>query len=82
MIGYVCKKFDFDVTPMAMGFILGPILEYSFGQTVTLAQGNLLHYMFIERPITAVIFAMTPVATFLLWRRSMPMRNKFGGSGG
>ncbi|MFC1665750.1 tripartite tricarboxylate transporter permease [Pseudomonadota bacterium] len=80
IIGYICKKFAFDVTPMAMGFILGPILEYSFGQTVTLAQGNLLHYMLIERPITAVIFAATPVVTFLLWRRSMRMRSKFGGS--
>ena len=80
VIGYVCKKLAFDVTPMAMGFILGPILEYSFGQTVTLAQGNILYYMFVERPITATIIAATPVVTFLLWRRSMRMRRQYSGS--
>ncbi len=74
--GYAAKKLHFDVTPMAMGFILGPILEYSFGQTVTLAQGNLLYYMFIERPVTAVIILGTPVLTYLLWRRSTRLRNE------
>jgi len=74
--GYIAKKLHFDVTPMAMGFILGPILEYSFGQTVTLAQGNMLNYMFIERPVTAVIILGTPVLTYLLWRRSTRLRNE------
>jgi putative tricarboxylic transport membrane protein len=76
--GYIAKKLHFDVTPMAMGFILGPTLEYSFGQSIALSQGNLLHYAFVERPVTASIFALTPVITFLLWRRSMRFRRQFG----
>jgi len=75
--GYAAKKLSFDVTPMVMGFILGPILEYSFGQSVVLAQGNLLHYLFVERPITAGIFIATPVITYLLWRRSRRLRQNF-----
>ena len=43
--GYIAKKLHFDVTPMAMGFILGPTLEYSFGQSITLSNGQLFSYM-------------------------------------
>ena len=74
--GYIAKKLHFDVTPMAMGFILGPILEYSFGQTMVLSQGNLPYYIFVERPITAVIVLGTPVLTYLLWRRSARLRRE------
>jgi putative tricarboxylic transport membrane protein len=75
--GYAAKKMHFDVTPMVMGFILGPILEYSFGQSVTLSQGNLLHYLFVERPVTAGIFIATPIITYLLWRRSRRVREQY-----
>jgi len=76
--GYVAKKLHFDVTPMAMGFILGPTLEYSFGQSITLSNGDLFGYMLFERPITAVIIALTPIFTFLMWRRSNRLRKQFG----
>lgn len=76
--GYIAKKLHFDVTPMAMGFILGPTLEYSFGQSVTLSSGHLFSYMMFERPITGVIFALTPIVTFLMWRRSNRLRKQFG----
>jgi len=76
--GYAAKKLHFDVTPMVMGFILGPILEYSFGQSVTLSQGNLPYYLFVERPVTAGIFIATPVITYLLWRRSRRVREQYG----
>ena len=63
---------------MAMGFILGPTLEYSFGQSVTLSSGQLLSYMVFERPISGVIFALIPIITFLMWRRSNRLREQFG----
>ncbi|MFQ5439790.1 MAG: tripartite tricarboxylate transporter permease, partial [Paracoccaceae bacterium] len=75
--GYLAKKLAFDVTPMVMAFILGKELEYSFGQTLVLAQGNLLHFLLIERPITAIILLATPVLSFLLWRKSMRLRKEF-----
>ena len=79
--GYIAKKLHFDVTPMAMGFILGPTLEYSFGQSITLSNGQLFGYMVFERPITSVILALTPFITFLMWRRSNRLRKQFGGDG-
>jgi putative tricarboxylic transport membrane protein len=66
---------------MAMGFILGPTLEYSFGQSITLSNGELFGYMLFERPITAVILTLTPIVTFLMWRRSNRLRKQFGTEG-
>lgn len=76
--GYLAKKLHFDVTPLAMGFILGPTLEYSFGQSITLSNGALFSYMMFDRPISAAIFIMTPIVTFLMWRRSMGLRRQYG----
>jgi putative tricarboxylic transport membrane protein len=76
IFGYVAKKLNFDVTPMVMGYILGPVLEYSFGQTINLGRGDTLHYILSARPITAVILAITPFVTAGLWWRSVRLRRK------
>jgi putative tricarboxylic transport membrane protein len=76
IFSYVAKKLSFDVTPMVMGYILGPVLEYSFGQTVNMAQGDTLHFIFVARPVTATILAITPFVTAMLWWRSSRLRRK------
>lgn len=78
--GYLARKVSFDVTPMVMAFILGKEIEYSLGQTLTLAQGNLLGYIIFERPITVVILLATPAIAYLLWRRSRRLRREFAGA--
>jgi putative tricarboxylic transport membrane protein len=75
--GYLAKKLHFNVTPLAMGFILGPPMEYAFGQTVILAQGEIFGYIFIERPITAGLVVATPIISYLMWRRSIKLRRQF-----
>jgi putative tricarboxylic transport membrane protein len=75
-LGYAARKLQFDVSPMVMAFILGPILEYSFGQTVNLAGGNLLHYMFIDRPFAAAIFMLIPVFSVLFSVKAVRRRRK------
>jgi putative tricarboxylic transport membrane protein len=74
--GYICKKFQFDVSPMVMAFILEPILEYSFGQTLNMGGGNMAHYLFIERPAAGILFLLIPVVSFFFWRRTMKQRHK------
>jgi putative tricarboxylic transport membrane protein len=76
IFSYVAKKLSFDVTPTVMGYILGPVLEYSFGQTVNMARGDTLHYIFVARPVTATILAITPFVTAMLWWRSSRLRRK------
>ena len=78
IVGYLSKKLHFDGTPLAMGFILGSPLEYAFGQTMILSGGNLFGYIFLERPITAAVIVLTPIITYLMWRRSMRLRREFG----
>jgi putative tricarboxylic transport membrane protein len=72
--GYGARKLGFDVTPMVMAFILGTPLEVAFGQTLSLSQGDAVGYLLSERPIAVALLLLTPVVAYLLWRRSMRLR--------
>ena len=74
--GYVCRKLHFDVSPMVMAFILGPILEYSFGQTLNMARGDLFHYLTFDRPTAGVIFLIIPVVSIWFWQKTLRKRRK------
>ncbi len=74
LIGYGARKLSFDVTPMVMAFILTPVLEYSLGQSILLSQGNLFHYIVVERPLALGIILATPVLTWLMWYRTRKLR--------
>lgn len=76
VLGYVAKKLRFDVSPMVMGFILGPVFEYALGQTLSMSQGSLLSFIFVERPIAAVVLVVTPWIVWLLWRRADRLRRE------
>lgn len=69
IFGYICRKLDFDVTPLVMGFILLPPLEYAMGQTMLLARGDLGGYLLTQRPITVAVLLITPVLIFWIARR-------------
>ncbi len=74
LVGYAARKLSFDVTPLVMAFILTPVLEYSLGQSILLSQGNLLHYVVVERPLAFGIILATPVLTWLMWYRTRKLR--------
>ncbi|WP_405404405.1 tripartite tricarboxylate transporter permease [Paracoccus sp. Ld10] len=69
LFGYGARKLRFDVTPLVMGFILTPPLEYALAQSVLLSQGNLVGYLVSDRPIAAVVLALTPVLIFWITNR-------------
>ncbi len=75
LLGYGARKMSFDVTPLVMAFILTPVLEYSLGQSILLSQGQLLHYVVVERPFALAIILATPVLTYLMWYRTRRLRN-------
>jgi putative tricarboxylic transport membrane protein len=76
LIGLAAKKAAFDVMPMVMGFILGRELEYSFGQTVSLAGDDFLRFALTERlGMTAIVLA-TPLIGILLGRRMARLRRQ------
>ncbi len=68
LVGVMAKAGKFDVMPMVMGFILGEPLEYSFGQTLAMSEGNLLQFALTERPGMLFILVLTPIIGYLIWR--------------
>ena len=69
IFGIIAKAARFDVMPMVMGFILGPSMEYAFGQTVAMSQGNPLGFFFTDRIGALCVLLSTPIIGYLLWKR-------------
>lgn len=53
VLGYVLKKLKFDLTPLILAFILGPMIEKGFRQSMLMSGGNL--EIFFDRPGTISI---------------------------
>ncbi len=68
LFGVIARYGKFDVMPMVMGFILGEPLEYAFGQTMAMSEGNLISFALTERPGMLAIILLTPIIGFMLWR--------------
>jgi putative tricarboxylic transport membrane protein len=52
VVGYIMRKFGYEEAPLIMAFILGPMLENAFRQSLIMSDGRLS--IFLERPISAV----------------------------
>jgi len=49
-VGYVLRKFEYEEAPLILAFILGPMLEQAFRQSLIMSNGNLR--IFFDRPIS------------------------------
>jgi putative tricarboxylic transport membrane protein len=67
VIGYVMKKFEYEPTPLIMGFILGPLMEKSLRQALIISQGKFAS--FLDKPICIVALSL---AAILLITNVMP----------
>jgi len=59
IFGYLLKKLDYESAPLALGFVLGPMFELSFRQTMSISGGSL--GFFLERPVALVAFTLSAV---------------------
>jgi putative tricarboxylic transport membrane protein len=50
--GYILKKCEYEEAPLLLAFILGPLIENSFRQSLVMSDGRLS--IFITRPISLV----------------------------
>jgi putative tricarboxylic transport membrane protein len=55
-LGYVLRKFEFDVAPIVLGIILSPMLEMSFRQSLALSGGS--YAIFVSRPIAGSMLGL------------------------
>ncbi len=63
LLGYLMLLLRFEVVPVLMGLILGPMFEENLRRTMLLSRGDF--GVFIERPISAAALAVT--AILALW---------------
>lgn len=55
-LGYIVRKLGFSIAPLAIGFVLGPILENSLRQSMVIADGSVAE--FFNAPIALTIYAV------------------------
>ncbi|HSR13263.1 MAG TPA: tripartite tricarboxylate transporter permease, partial [Thermodesulfobacteriota bacterium] len=56
LLGYVMRRLEFDVAPLVLALVLGPMMERSFRETMMIAQGDLT--VFFTRPISATLLGL------------------------
>jgi len=73
IVGYILRKLQYEFAPLILGYVLGPMLERSLRQSLTLSDGSFM--IFVNRPISAVcilisiILVLTPLIPHLRKRR-------------
>jgi putative tricarboxylic transport membrane protein len=78
--GYLMRKFEFDAPPLILAFVLGPIFERTFRQSLIMSRGSL--FIFLQRPISAVLMSISiflllfPSLRYFLRGRSVPFRSQ------
>jgi len=54
-VGYILRKLKFDMAPLILALVLGPMLEKTLRQSLFMARGDV--WMIINRPIVAVLLS-------------------------
>ena len=56
LLGYVLLKLDFDLTPLVLGFVLGPMMEENLRRAMLVSRGDPM--IFLQRPISLVMLLL------------------------
>ena len=66
LVGYVLHKLDFEPAPLALGFVLGRLLEEKLRQALIISGGDPL--VFVQSPLSAglLLVGLTALAASLL----------------
>jgi putative tricarboxylic transport membrane protein len=62
--GYVLLRFGCEPAPLVLGFILGPLMEENLRRSLVISRGDPM--VFLERPISAILLALTVLIVFAL----------------
>jgi TctA family transporter len=55
-IGYLLVRLEFEMAPLILGFVIGPLLEEYLRRALLLSRGDLM--TFVERPLSAALIAV------------------------
>lgn len=70
LVGYLLRKLEYEMAPLILGVILGPMLEMALRQSLLLGKGRLS--IFVTRPIAATFLAVSAIfliRTAVSWGR-------------
>jgi putative tricarboxylic transport membrane protein len=59
LLGYAAKKLDFPLAPAILTLILGPMMERSLRESLSMSQGD--YSIFVTRPISLVLLVITAI---------------------
>ncbi|WP_299407018.1 tripartite tricarboxylate transporter permease [uncultured Roseobacter sp.] len=81
VIGYFMRRFGYSVVPLAIGLILGGMLEKRLGQSQIMLDDQ--WWLMFTRPLTLLFFVLTILALFgpLFWRRLFNQRDPMVSTG-
>jgi putative tricarboxylic transport membrane protein len=71
VMGFLLKKFKYEMAPLVLAFILGPMAENAFRQSLIISQGSLM--IFFSRPVTLIALM---IAFFLVLSHILPFVRK------
>ena len=57
IVGYILRKFDYEMAPMICAFVLGPMLERNFRLSLVMSDGSFS--IFMARPISLVCLVIS-----------------------
>lgn len=72
LVGYFMLKFNIPPAPFLIAFILGPLLEDSFRQSLLLSRGDFM--IFLRNPICWGFLALAVLSVVLIVRRNLKMK--------
>ena len=74
VFGYTMRRSGFPLITVVMGFILGPLVERAFLQTLQMSDGSF--FVFFTRPISAVLISFCVLVVMISFFRHLRERKK------
>jgi putative tricarboxylic transport membrane protein len=74
VVGFLMLRFHLPAAPFLIAFILGPLLEDSFRQSLLLSRGSI--DIFFRNEITWFFWLLTALSPFVLVRRNLKRRRE------
>lgn len=69
VVGFFLRRAGLDVAPLAVGVVIGPMLESTWRQTMMMGNGSLLYPL--ERPISGAILGVLGLAVVVMMARKV-----------
>ncbi len=71
ILGFLLKKFEYEIPPLVLAFILGPMAEDALRQSLIISQGD--YFIFLSRPFPLIALS---IALFLFVSQIIPSLRK------